>query len=518
MRYFDGVKVKKMLKKFTLFSILSVLTPISVVASESPYVPVAEIKDLENHSWEVQTLISLSDRYQCLPDNIDSQLARQESVTRYEFAELLSRCLNEISTDIEIKDLAALERLTQNFREELFALESQINSFDERINTLEEVVFSPTTKLFGRVNFVLAKAEGRKVFIPTREEEDLEIDDLEANTIFGYDTFLTFDTSFNGRDLLRTTLFAGNTSIFTGDVAADDFAAIGSTNTDNDLELGTAFYQIPLSRKGLIRFGPLGIFSGSIIPRLNPVLSPTRFGSGNPIYSLSSGGGVVMYYQLSDLFGAGISYLVNSSSLSNPQDSFGLFNGQYGLLTQITYTSLDERLGIGLTYARTYDPTPGITGGTGSLYAQAPFGQDTPTSANAFGIQGTYQVTLNLQIGGWVGYTTAKAQSDFSVDRFSARRGDSADIWNWAITANILDIGKAGSQLGFVFGMPPKIANNDVKERSDEDSGYHIEVSYRYLLTDRIFLTPVFLYTINPNHDGRNDDIWVLGLRATYDF
>jgi Carbohydrate-selective porin, OprB family len=96
--------------------------------------------------------------------------------------------------------------------------------------------------------------------------------------------------------------------------------------------------------------------------------------------------------------------------------------------------------------------------------------------------------------------------------------GASANIWSWAVTAVVPDLGKLGSQLNFVFGMPPKVTSNDVSSRLDRDTSLHFELSYRYPLTNNIFLTPGVLLIVNPEHNAANDSIWIGLLRTTFTF
>ena len=66
--------------------------------------------------------------------------------------------------------------------------------------------------------------------------------------------------------------------------------------------------------------------------------------------------------------------------------------------------------------------------------------------------------------------------------------------------------------------MPPKVTSNDVTSRRDLDNSYHLEVSYRYRLTNRINLTPGFLVIVNPEHNNSNDPIWLGLFRTSYSF
>ena len=89
---------------------------------------------------------------------------------------------------------------------------------------------------------------------------------------------------------------------------------------------------------------------------------------------------------------------------------------------------------------------------------------------------------------------------------------------SWAITAALLDIGKSGSQLNFVFGMPPKVTNNDILEREDKDTSLHFELSYNYPVNDNIAITPGVVMITNPEHNADNDSIWVGLVKTTFKF
>lgn len=79
-------------------------------------------------------------------------------------------------------------------------------------------------------------------------------------------------------------------------------------------------------------------------------------------------------------------------------------------------------------------------------------------------------------------------------------------------------MGKLGSQLSFVFGMPPKVTNNDIVQRRDQDTSLHWELSYRYPLIERISITPGFLMITNPEHNANNESIWMGLIRTSLTF
>ena len=104
-------------------------------------------------------------------------------------------------------------------------------------------------------------------------------------------------------------------------------------------------------------------------------------------------------------------------------------------------------------------------------------------------------------MGGWGSYLSANAEASPNVNSVNASQGADADIWSWAVTAALPDLGKLGSQLNFVFGMPPKVTNNDILEREDKDTSLHFELSYNYPVNDNISITPGVVMITNPEHN-----------------
>jgi len=121
-------------------------------------------------------------------------------------------------------------------------------------------------------------------------------------------------------------------------------------------------------------------------------------------------------------------------------------------------------------------------------------------------------------LGGWLSYFQANAEGSPTVSGLSGSSGVDAEIWSWAITLAVLDVGKLGSQLNFVVGMPPKVTHNDIVEREDEDTSLHFELSYTYPLSDRISITPGLVMITNPEHNANNDTLWVGLMRTSFSF
>ncbi|TBR59750.1 hypothetical protein BLD44_018355 [Mastigocladus laminosus UU774] len=484
---------------------------------------VNQLQDVTPDHWAYEALRNLVEKYQCISGDTEGNFNGNRAMTRYEFAAALDNCLLKLGRSINSlsnkfatqEDLAILQRLQTEFTQELQAITAKIDTLEYKTASIADRQFSTTTILKGTASFNLISAFGDKRSVSPGNNSTEKID---TNTTLSSRSILTLDTSFTGKDRLRTQLVAGNVNNVGSSVTGTDMTLlIGATNTGNDVVLGTLFYEFPIGDRGIVAIAPAADFPTRIFPALNPVSSISNFGAESPIYSFAFGSGAVAYYQFTDTLAAGITYLTSSGD--NPNE--GLFGGQYTALTQITYTPSDK-IGIAFTYGRYYAPEPGasinVTGSKGSQFAQLPFGANTPTSSNAFGLQFTYKLSEKLILGGWASYFNARAEGSPSLSNFNGSKGDQADIWSWAITTSLADLGKLGSQLSFVFGMPPKVTDNDVIERRDQDTSLHFELSYRYPVTDRISITPGFLVITSPEHNADNDTVWIGLMQTSFSF
>ncbi|MEL6166158.1 MAG: iron uptake porin, partial [Cyanobacteria bacterium J06628_3] len=366
-----------------------------------------------------QALRSLIEKYGCISVS-GNNFNGNRPLTRYEFAAIFNSCLSRIenlianSTNdlVKYEDLTVLDRLQREFVSELQDVDNRVENIEKQISVIEKNKFSTTTTLKGTVDFYLINAFGNlKAAAPGENQTD----SLDKNLSFSSRAVLDFDTSFTGKDLLRTSIQAGNVSSFDRSaVGTDMISLIGATNTDNEIDLGSLYYESPIgNNRGTVVIAPIAGFPTRIFPSLNPVSSISTFGSENPIYAFAFGTGGVVYYKFTDEIAAGVSYFTTSG---NDVDE-GLFGSQFSSLSQLTYTPSDK-IAVALTYGRYYAPQPdssiNITGGKGSRFAQLPFG-DSATSTDGFGLQFTYKLSKKLVIGGWGSYLSANAETTPNV-------------------------------------------------------------------------------------------------------
>jgi len=296
----------------------------------------------------------------------------------------------------------------------------------------------------------------------------------------------------------------------------------------------------------------------------------SRFGRFNPVYRVGTGTGIIVNQKFGKEFTVGnkftlsLGYLVPTADAQDPSLDRGLFNGSYAALAQLAFQATPN-IGVSFTYANSfYNNGIGTSGGTGSAFANNPFNSagtvglvgaantsigaggtiNVPTEANSFGLQASIRVTPGFIISGWGGYTKAEAQrsvftsaANFASNSPLIKRGDKADIWNWAVTFAFPDLFKTGNLAGVVFGMPPKVTDSDYGQRNaagvytantatvagtprriDRDSSYHIEGFYRFRISDNIAITPGLIVILNPEGNKDNSAIYVGTIRTTFTF
>ncbi|MEC4885640.1 MAG: iron uptake porin [Scytonema sp. PMC 1070.18] len=208
-----------------------------------------------------------------------------------------------------------------------------------------------------------------------------------------------------------------------------------------------------------------------------------------------------------------------------PSPKNGLFDGGYNALAHLVYSG--KQGAVGIAYSHGYSPggKVNLTGGTGSLLAISPFGDNIATSNNILGTQGYYRFSQNFQIHAWGGYIWSNAENSGvsaiangrgGTDSLFVNKGDNAKTWYGAISVSFPDVGGEGNLPGILFGIPPYVSHSDV--RKDTENAYHIEAFYRWRVNDNISVTPGFWVILNPENNSENDTQYVGVLRTTFDF
>ncbi|MEW6495481.1 MAG: iron uptake porin [Cyanobacteriota bacterium] len=319
---------------------------------------VTQLRDVSPGDWAFEALRSLVERYGCIAGYPDGTYRGNRAMTRYEFAAGLNACLQQVERLIansgegfvRQEDLVTLQRLVDEFGLELASLRGRVDGLEARTNELELTQFSTTTKLDGEVIFGLTGiATGDNVF-------GEPVDDV---TILGSRARLNLETSFTGRDLLRTRLQATGLETFTPRTQTlEGHLAFAGENANNDIEIDALLYKFPITNSTevvLIANGGRAYDFANTINFLDgdgAFGALTRFGTRNPIYYLVEGSGIGLRQQLGKTFELSLGYLAGDAG--NPGDDGGLFNGPYGAMAQLVYKPSD-RFKIGFTYINSYN-------------------------------------------------------------------------------------------------------------------------------------------------------------------
>ncbi|MBE9128828.1 MULTISPECIES: iron uptake porin [unclassified Coleofasciculus] len=483
---------------------------------------VSQLRDVSPGDWAYEALRSLVERYGCIAGYPDGTFRGNRAMTRYEFAAGLNACLQQIERLIvpngpDGPEPETLRRLVQEFEAELATLGARVDNLEGRVGFLEDHQFSTTTKLRGEVIFALADAWGDSKAVASGLPQSN--DDIDANTILADRVRLNLETSFTGRDRLRTRLEAANISSFRGDLTGTNMTRLGfDGGSGNDVAIDELWYRFPLGDNILVQIDAAnGEFQDTILAGevVNPFFDSSgsgaisRFGRFNPIYRIGGGAGGTVTFNFNEALGVSVGYFADEGN--DPGDDRGLFNGNYSALAQLAFTPT-ENITLAATYGRSYyrGGNVNVTGSTGSGFASDPFTDDVATGVNSYGVEANVQFG-RFSVGGWVGYQDAEAKA-------TAIEGSDAEIWNWAVNLALLDLGGEGNRLGVVFGMPPKATDNDVAGREDDDTSYHLEGFYRYSIGDNIAITPGVIVIFNPEHNDDNDTIYVGTLRTVFSF
>jgi Carbohydrate-selective porin, OprB family len=501
--------------------------------SQVPQV-VVNSDDIAPTDSNVQALKDLNSRYQCGVGNLDSVMSRDE------FANNISVCLSALevkmaqsSSAVPQDDIAQLNALVTNFRSEITGLNSRIETVEKKVALAQGSSFSTTTKLVGEVIVGLTSFSS---------QTDKPVTDTNGGSTVVFNRVrLNFDTTFTGKDRLRTRLESRN------NIPLNGSAGNGGTGTNttrlgwdgdeaNTTNLSLLQYSLPVFDKSKLVIDATGSEFNENMYTFNPLLAPaavgsiSRFGRFNPVYRQSGlGTAATLDYKFSNDFTGSIGYSVplaspagpslpGTSIAANPGSNAGIFGGNYAAIAQLRY-QVSPSTDLGLSFARTYHSNGvGVSAGTGSIVANNPF-SGLPTVANHYSFSASSKLSPGFVLSGWVGLTNASAENGGSVT-------GNADIFNAAITAALPDVGGKGNVLSFIVGIPPKVSNISssaagLRNNFNPDTALHLETLYKIKMSDNLYITPGVLLITSPESspiNGNRGSEFVGTVRTTFFF
>ncbi len=425
---------------------------------------------------------------------------------------------------VDEQDLIILQRLQNEFRAELNQLQERIISLEERTGELQANQFSPTTRFFGQATTSLQGTNTNEVDLFPRDGVPERT--AQTNLTFTNSMQITLATSFTGRDLLLTGLYAGNL----GSSASSLFTNMGrlsfESDTDNDVFINDLSYRFPISNNLGVVVGTAGVNPSSTFRGINPLEGSgegaiSAFAQRNPILGVGSGtGGIGFDWQINNRMSLQGVYSAQFPSFPTNKNVGGLFGGRQTLGTQLTVTPVNN-VDVGLHYLFSRSPDGLLATGVGDAQLTSPFAPTTGFDTQAVGATVAYRINPNLEIGGWGGWTFSNPEDIEG----------SVTTNNWAVFAAFPNLGRRGNLGGIVVGQPPKITSSSLPDGFNfpnfSDNGtpggrdgtsLHVEMFYRAKLNRNLDITPGFFVVFNPDHNQSNDALIVGALRATFRF
>ena len=472
---------------------LGLLAPVAATASElnmdgvnqytsqEQVTSISQFSDVQPTDWAYQALSNLIERYGCVAGYPDGSFRGQRAMTRFEAAALLNACLDRVT---EVTD--ELKRLMAEFEKELAILKGRVDGLEAKVGELEANQFSTTTKLKGIATMTFGGA---------------------GNTGFGdkfvgnYDVRLMFDTSFTGKDLLRTTLRAGNfgKSVFGNGNTALEVAfqedPDGKPGVDT-VGINRLFYQFPVGETltatvgAKVRQDDMLAMWPSAYPA-DTILDLFTYAGARATYNLNLGAGVGLWWQQAEGgFNASLNYVSNEAAAENSQIGMG---EDYTITGQLGYAKENWGAALAYTYAD-FNSFSNSNVGLSAYWSPSETGWVPSISAG----------------GGW---------SDGFVD-------SSNDAWSWMFGLQWADMFVKGNALGMALGSAGSLENGKCSRFGGSnctggiwtDGGKDTlayELWYKFQVTDNISVTPAFFWVEN---SGNPSDTYGGLVKTTFKF
>jgi hypothetical protein len=494
-------------------------------ASEDQVTSITQFSDVQPTEWAYQALSNLIERYGCVAGYPEGTFRGKKPLSRWEASALLNSCLDRIT---EVTD--ELRRLLKEFEKELAILRGRVDNLEAKVGELEANQFSTTTKLRGVATFTIGannySGDGRATLAesallggkvaPGQNFSDAAAAQQGA-VAFNYNLDLFLDTSFTGKDLLRTRLRAGNYGSSPWGAANPDnlvglnafeIAFEGSPGADTVM-VNRLFYQFPLGSSftatvgAKVRQDDMLAFWPSVYPA-DTVLDIFTYGGAPGAYPLTLGSGGGLWWK-SGGFSISANYVAANGNVGNPNNFLNGGGGGIGTegsaqtgSAQIAWNNENFGLAAIYTYTSPEGGLAGLYGGNGTPLAN--IGYALSDKVNSVGLSGYWQPSNSGWLPsislGW-GLNAHSATSSSAGALESAI--DGATTQSWYVGLQWSDVFIKGNAAGMAVGQATFLTNtgdDDVLEAND--GNYAWEWWYKFQVTDNISVTPALFYLSRP--------------------
>jgi hypothetical protein len=396
------------------------------------------------------------------------------------------------------------------------------------VGELEATQFSTTTKLRGQATYVVGASgyTGSDNYglwsVPMARQ-------MNGATTFNYDLRLILDTSFTGKDLLRTTLRSGNfqNSVFGNNYLPIDTleSAFQQPTRANEVAINRFFYSLPLGHDLQVTVGPklriddpgmLGLWPSAY--NKGEILNLFSYAGAPAAYNFNALGGGAGF-SLGRLLGnpnlrVSSSYVVVNAAQGSPAPGGTLTPGPLstayadagGIGTAASSSSWTSQLSMtgkafyghwGAAVAYAYTRNLAMPNGTPrAVEISGPDSSYPPNSTSNLGLSGYWSPADS----GWI--PSVSVGWGYSiVERAPYQPVTRPRVQSWMVGLQWENIWGGGDGFGSAIGQAPFVTSSGVGSPKGfpvaqvaNDSNLTWEAWYRWQVTDHIAITPAIYY------------------------
>ena len=489
--------------------------------SKNQVTSVNQFSDVLPTDWAYQALSNLVEKYGCVAGYPNGKFKGGNAMTRYEAAALLNACLDRIS---EVTD--ELQKLLNEFDSELTVLTSRVDGLESKVGQLQAQQFSTTTKLKGEVNMILGG-------VPDYDQKGVSKD--PNRTAFNYDVRLNFDTSFTGKDLLKTRLRSGNFSSAPFGSSSNNLFKLDKAETardgrDSNVWIDRLYYTFPVGKS-------LKLTAGTMLRNTEVVaFLPTAYKAqildffglaGAPgVYNKGTGAGFAAQWKQSvkkgnPYFTFDTSYIAERGNSSTT----GMFNndGAQNINAQLGFKGQNYGVALGYRYGSEGTRTRVGNGYAGN--ALLPGQTSNSMSVGAFWQPLDKGFIPSISLGyGFTDLSGDVSAANSPTQRFSSSKA-AVSSQSWTVAFRWDDAFVKGNSAGFAFGKGANPNNaatagpacNATTACANQNDAMMYEIFYKFQVTDNISITPALFWVDQMVLNGVGD-AWGGVIQAQFRF
>jgi len=449
---------------------LGLMAPMTVTAAElningvSDYSAsgseVQNFSDVHPTDWAFKALTDLAERNGC------AVATPSASMTRYEAAALLNKCLGNVAQVTEDE-----RRLLNEFGPELAVIKGRVDGLESRVGEFEAGQFSSTTKMSGKAAFITGYVDN---------DESPSTDSITMEYMYQ----LNMNTSFTGDDLLYTRIKAGNVADHFVDKGQGTYLQAANGKGD-ELYVDKIWYQFPVGESVTVWVGPKieNYYMMASAPSIyRPVLKQFGLGGNGTVYGSSTkpGFGAAWTQSVDDPSSPrfAVSTAYTNQSGGDSSDDEGLFgeDGKSAWLTKFEYGSPQWQVSAAIALKEN---------GWEDSYFTTAEGKDraSDSSETAIGLRAYWKPETTGAIPSvQLGYDVS------NIDDAGAGNADEAS--GWMVGLGWDDLFIDGNRAGIAFGS--RISASSIVGGGDDpaDDNTVWEAYYSFKVNDGITVTP----------------------------